>query len=238
MRLDKYLANMKVGSRKEVHKLLKEKRVLVDGQVVLSAKMQLAENANVQVDGKDISYQQYHYFLINKPQGVISATNDPKQKTVLSLLKEEDQYRNLAPVGRLDKDTTGFLLITNNGDLAHQLLSPKKHVEKVYEATVAGMVTEQTIKNFAQGIEMRNGTKFKPGKLELIDQDAEKGTSNVKITISEGKYHQIKRMFLSQSMEVLCLHRLAMGDFWLDELLDFGQYREVSEDEIKEHFGY
>lgn len=238
MRLDKYLANMKVGSRKEVHKLLKEKRVLVDGQVVLSAKMQLAENANVQVDGKDISYQQYHYFLINKPQGVISATNDPKQKTVLSLLKEEDQYRNLAPVGRLDKDTTGFLLITNNGDLAHQLLSPKKHVEKVYEATVAGMVTEQTIKNFAQGIEMRNGTKFKPGKLELIDQDAEKGTSNVRITISEGKYHQIKRMFLSQSMEVLRLHRLAMGDFWLDESLDFGQYREVSEDEIKEHFGY
>lgn len=171
MRIDKYLANMNVGSRKEVHSLIKKKVVMVNGELVTTPKQQVKEDDLVVVDGNEIAYQQYHYFLLNKPKGVISATEDRSQQTVISLLKTKDRYQGIAPVGRLDKDTTGLLLLTNDGALAHELLAPNKHVTKVYRAKISGVASEETIKTFASGITLGDGTKLKPAKLEILAQD-------------------------------------------------------------------
>lgn len=160
MRIDKYLANMNVGSRKEVHNLIKKKIVTVNGEVVKTPKEQVKEEDQVAVNGEKVAYQQYHYFLLNKPKGVISATQDRSQKTVLSLLKPKDRYKDIAPVGRLDKDTTGLLLLTNDGALAHELLAPNKHVTKKYRAKIAGVADEETVKIFAIGMTLGDGTKL------------------------------------------------------------------------------
>lgn len=233
MRIDKYLANMNVGSRKEVHSLIKRKVVTVNGELVTTPKQQVKEDDLVVVDGNEIAYQQYHYFLLNKPKGVISATEDRSQQTVISLLKTKDRYQGIAPVGRLDKDTTGLLLLTNDGALAHELLAPNKHVTKVYRAKISGVASEETIKTFASGITLGDGTKLKPAKLEILAQDKVHDLSQIEIQIQEGKYHQIKRMFGAVGMKVLELDRISMGKLSLPTDLKRGQYQEITRDKIK-----
>ena len=233
MRIDKYLANMNVGSRKEVHSLIKKKVVMVNGELVTTPKQQVKEDDLVVVDGNEIAYQQYHYFLLNKPKGVISATEDRSQQTVISLLKTKDRYQGIAPVGRLDKDTTGLLLLTNDGALAHELLAPNKHVTKVYRAKLSGVASEETIKTFASGITLGDGTKLKPAKLEILAQDKVHDLSQIEIQIQEGKYHQIKRMFGAVGMKVLELDRISMGKLSLPTDLKRGQYQEITRDKIK-----
>ncbi|MDK7120187.1 pseudouridine synthase [Lactobacillus paragasseri] len=233
MRIDKYLANMNVGSRKEVHSLIKKKVVTVNGELVTTPKQQVKEDDLVVVDGNEIAYQQYHYFLLNKPKGVISATEDRSQQTVISLLKTKDRYQGIAPVGRLDKDTTGLLLLTNDGALAHELLAPNKHVTKVYRAKISGVASEETIKTFASGITLGDGTKLKPAKLEILAQDKVHDLSQIEIQIQEGKYHQIKRMFGAVGMKVLELDRISMGKLSLLTDLKRGQYQEITRDKIK-----
>lgn len=170
---------------------------------------------------------------MNKPTGVLSATEDRSQKTVISLLKPEDRYQGIAPVGRLDKDTTGLLLLTNDGQLNHELLAPNKHVAKVYRAQIAGVADDETVKTFASGMTLGDGTKLKPAKLRILKQDRENATSEIEIEISEGKYHQIKRMFGAVGMKVMALDRLAMGKLCLPADLKRGKYVELSLDEIE-----
>ena len=233
MRIDKYLANMNVGSRKEVHQLIKKGIDDVNGKTIKKTKEKINEDDVVTVNGEKVAYQKYHYFLLNKPTGVLSATEDRSQKTVISLLKLEDRYQGIAPVGRLDKDTTGLLLLTNDGQLNHELLAPNKHVAKVYRAQIAGVADNETVKTFASGMTLGDGTKLKPAKLKILKQDRENATSEIEIEISEGKYHQIKRMFGAVGMKVMALDRLAMGKLCLPADLKRGKYVELSLDEIE-----
>lgn len=213
---------------KEVHLLIKKKLVFVNGELVVTPKQQIKETDHVLVDNKEISYQKYHYFLLNKPKGVLSATEDKKQKTVIDLLASQDRYQGLAPVGRLDKDTTGLLLITNDGQLNHELLAPNKHVDKTYRALIQGLVDQKTVEAFQLGMKLKDGTKFKPAKLVVLKQDHEKEQSKIEVTIHEGKYHQIKRMFAACGMKVLELDRISMGNLTLPADLKRGQYQELS----------
>ncbi|QQP27901.1 pseudouridine synthase [Lactobacillus ultunensis] len=233
MRIDKYLANMNVGSRKEVHQLIKKGIVSVNGQTVKTPKEKVAETDEVTVNGEKIVYQKYHYFLMNKPKGVLSATEDRSQRTVISLLDLKDQYQGIVSVGRLDKDTTGLLLLTNDGQLNHELLAPNKHVAKVYRAKIAGVADENTVKTFASGMTLGDETKLKPAKLTVLKQDLEHDSSEIEIEISEGKYHQIKRMFGAVGMKVVELERISMGKLKLPNNLKRGQYIEIDVDEIK-----
>ncbi|MCD5434436.1 rRNA pseudouridine synthase [Lactobacillus delbrueckii] len=232
LRLDKFLANMKVGSRSQVHEIIKAGQVTVNGKVCRSAKQKVKEDAEVLVNGQAVVYQQYHYFLLNKPAGVLSATEDSRQKTVLDLLKDQDRYQKIAPVGRLDKDTTGLLLLTNDGQLAHQLLAPEYHVPKTYYALLAGVADEETAKAIAAGLTLKDGTELKPGQLKILRQDKDQEQSEIEITITEGKYHQVKRMFASQGMKVLKLKRLSMGPLTLPTDLAPGSYRPLTEEEL------
>lgn len=233
MRIDKFLANMNVGSRKEVHQLIKKGIVAINGQTIKTPKEKVAETDEVTVNGEKIVYQKYHYFLMNKPKGVLSATEDRSQRTVISLLDLKDQYQGIVPVGRLDKDTTGLLLLTNDGQLNHELLAPNKHVAKVYRAKIAGVADEDTVKTFASGMTLGDGTKLKPAKLTVLKQDTEHDSSEIEIEISEGKYHQIKRMFGAVGMKVVELERISMGKLKLPNNLKRGQYVEIDVDEIK-----
>ncbi|MBW9307554.1 pseudouridine synthase [Lactobacillus delbrueckii] len=232
LRLDKFLANMKVGSRSQVHEIIKAGQVTVNGKVCRSAKQKVKEDAEVLVNGQAVVYQQYHYFLLNKPAGVLSATEDSRQKTVLDLLKDQDRYQKIAPVGRLDKDTTGLLLLTNDGQLAHQLLAPEYHVPKTYYALLAGVADEETAKAIAAGLTLKDGTELKPGQLKILRQDKDQEQSEIEIAITEGKYHQVKRMFASQGMKVLKLKRLSMGPLTLPADLAPGSYRPLTEEEL------
>lgn len=233
MRIDKYLANMNVGSRREVHQLIKNGIVTVNAKPVKTAKQQVNETDEVLVNGKKINYQKYHYFVLNKPKGVLSATEDFKQKTVISLLDKKDQYKGITPVGRLDKDTTGLLLLTNDGQLNHELLAPNKHVDKVYQAEIAGIPDEKTVKTFANGMTLADGTKLKPAELKILSTDLSAEKAKIEIKISEGKYHQIKRMFAACGMKVVELERIAMGKLTLPANLKQGQYRELSLTAVK-----
>lgn len=232
MRIDKYLANMNVGSRKEVHVLIKKGIVTVNGDVVKAPKQQVKESDEILVDGQEVNYQKYHYFLMNKPKGVLSATEDRSQRTVISLLKPQDQYQRITPVGRLDKDTTGLLLLTNDGQLNHELLAPNKHVDKIYRAKIAGVADDETVKTFASGMTLGDGTKLKPAELKILAQDEEHDSSEIEIKIREGKYHQIKRMFGAVGMKVVELERISMGNLKLPEDLKRGNYIELSLDEV------
>lgn len=233
MRLDKYLAEVGLGTRSEVKTLLKKKRVTVAGKLVVDGKTKL-EPTKVEVclDGEPLSYQTFYYYMFNKPQDVLSATVDRKQKTIIDLLALSDQRADLFPVGRLDKDTTGLLLVTNDGALAHELLAPKKHVAKTYRAKLAGIATEETIATFKQPLELKNGEVTKPAELKILSSDSKQAESSVEITITEGKYHQIKRMFAAVGLHVLTLKRLKMGNLSLDEKLKAGQYRALTSDEL------
>ncbi|KRL84289.1 pseudouridine synthase [Ligilactobacillus apodemi] len=232
MRLDKYLATVGVGTRSAVKKILKQKQVTVDEITVTDGKLQIDPNtAKVKVGEQVLNYQANYYYMLNKPKGVVSATKD-QQKTVLDLLGKKERSQKLFPVGRLDKDTTGLLLLTNDGALSHELLAPKKHVAKVYRAQIAGGVSQETCSAFAKGISLKNGEQTKPAQLRILAVDLKTQKSEVEITISEGKYHQIKRMFGAVGMRVLELKRLQMGSLKLDQNLALGKFRPLTENEL------
>ncbi|MFC0562034.1 pseudouridine synthase [Halalkalibacter alkalisediminis] len=230
MRMDKLLANMGFGTRKDVKKLMKSGSVHVNGEIVKEGKVHVdPEKDLITVFGEKVEYKSHVYLMMNKPQGVISATEDTEHETVIDLLLYEHAIYEPFPVGRLDKDTEGFLLITNDGQFSHSLMSPKKHVPKTYVATVRGIVTEEDVEQFKQGVTLDDGYKTKPGELVILQQGS---ISEIELTITEGKYHQVKRMFEAVDKKVLTLKRTKIGDLTLDPELELGTYRELSEDEI------
>ena len=234
MRLDKYLVACAVGSRTEVKNFLKAGRVMVNGKKEKSAKLQINEEIDeICFDGQKLEYEEFVYYMMNKPQGVISATEDPKHKTVLDLLDDLARSKEVFPVGRLDIDTHGLLLLTNDGQLAHALLSPKRHVDKTYLARVDGIMTDEDIETFAQGIPLKDFT-CQPAKLELVSIDREKNQSLVRVTIAEGKFHQVKRMVAYCGKEVVDLQRLTMGTLILDENLKRGEWRRLTKEELED----
>jgi len=231
MRIDKLLANIRYGSRKDVKSLLKSKAVKVNDEVVKDAKQQVDPDHDViTLNGEVVEYKEFIYLMMNKPPGVISATEDAREQTVIDLLEIEDAVYNPFPVGRLDKDTEGLLLLTNDGKLSHRLLSPKKHVPKIYFAVIKGMVTEDDIESFKKGVTLDDGYVTKPGHLDILKSGE---TSDIELTISEGKFHQVKRMFESVGKKVIYLKRISMGPLALDETLELGEYRELTEEEIQ-----
>lgn len=232
MRLDKMLANTGYGSRKEVKKILKDGIVKVNGEVIKDAKLHVnPEKDEITVHGERVNFKEFIYLMMNKPDGVISATEDLRDRTVIDLLEFEDAIYNPFPVGRLDKDTVGLLLLTNDGQLAHQLLSPKKHVPKTYYALIDGTVTDEDTKQFASGVELDDGYVTKPAKLNILRSGEIR--SEIELTITEGKFHQVKRMFEAVGKKVVYLKRLSMGPIPLDKELAEGQYRELTEEEVQ-----
>ena len=233
MRLDKFLVACAVGSRTEVKNFLKAGRVTVNGKKEKSAKSQINEETDeIRFDGQKLDYEEFVYYMMNKPQGVISATEDPKHKTVLDLLDDYARAKEVFPVGRLDIDTHGLLLLTNDGKLAHALLSPKRHVDKTYLARINGVMTDVDVETFAQGVPLKDFT-CQPAKLELVSIDTEKEESLVRVTIAEGKFHQVKRMVAYCGKEVVDLQRLTMGTLTLDEDLKRGEWRRLSKEELE-----
>ena len=233
MRLDKFLVACAVGSRTEVKNYLKAGRVTVNGKKEKSAKLQINEETDeICFDGEKLDYEEFVYYMMNKPQGIISATEDPKHKTVLDLLDDYARAKEVFPVGRLDIDTHGLLLLTNDGKLAHALLSPKRHVDKTYLAQINGIMTDADVETFSQGIPLKDFT-CQPAKLELVSIDREKKQSLVRVTIAEGKFHQVKRMVAYCGKEVVDLQRLTMGTLTLDEDLKRGEWRRLTQEELE-----
>ncbi|OTO76472.1 MULTISPECIES: pseudouridine synthase [unclassified Enterococcus] len=230
MRLDKFLAEAGLGSRKEVKQLIKKGRITVNQQLEKSDKTQIdPENDTIAFQGEVLHYQEFYYYLLHKPAGVVSATEDARDRTVMALFSMTDFRSDLFPVGRLDKDTEGLLLITNDGKLAHDLLSPKKHVEKEYFAEVCGVMTSEDQKRFVDGMSL-DGEMTLPAEL-VIDETTEE-TSKVRIVLHEGKFHQVKRMVKACGKEVTYLKRIRMGKLTLPENLAKGSYRPLSEEEL------
>ncbi|CAG6346285.1 ribosomal small subunit pseudouridine synthase A [Streptococcus pneumoniae] len=233
MRLDKFLVACAVGSRTEVKNLLKAGRVTVNGKKEKSAKLQIDEKIDeIRFDGQVLEYEEFVYYMMNKPKGVISATEDPKHRTVLDLLDDLARSKEVFPVGRLDINTHGLLLLTNDGQLAHVLLSPKRHVDKTYLAQVKGIMIQEDVETFAEGIPLKDFT-CKPAILELVSIDTEKNQSQIRVTIAEGKFHQIKRMVGYCGKEVVDLQRLTMGTLVLDENLERGEWRRLTKEELE-----
>ena len=230
MRLDKYISDCGVASRREIKQMIKTGRITLNGVVAATAELKIdPEQAVVTVDGTALKYDKYHYFMLNKPAGVLSATDDGKQKTVLNLFLPEHKKFNLFPVGRLDIDTEGLLLITNDGQLSHNLLAPGKHVDKTYYAKIDGLVNDSTVSAFLEGLDIGEKKNTLPAKLNIIKSGS---ISEVEITVCEGKYHQIKRMFEAVGMKVVYLKRISFGGIILDDNLALGQFRQLTEDEI------
>lgn len=233
MRLDKYLSDCNVGTRSDVKKYIGSKRVAVNGKVVTVPKFQVQSEDYVTFDSEHIQYEQFHYLMLNKPDGVLSATKDGKTETVIDLLDESDRWNGLFPVGRLDKDTTGLILLTDNGQLAHAMLHPKKHVKKHYTATITPPLTEEAVMLFAKGITLADETVCLPAKLVLKETNSE-DEQTVCIEIEEGKFHQIKRMVAACGSHVVKLHRDQIGTLTLDTKLSVGEYRYLHEEEISQ----
>jgi len=233
MRLDKFLVTCAVGSRTEVKNLLKAGRVTVNGKKEKSAKLQINEERDeIRFDCQVLEYEEFVYYMMNKPQGVISATEDSKHRTVLDLLDDIARTKEVFPVGRLDIDTHGLLLLTNDGQLAHALLSPKRHVDKTYLAHVEGIMTQEDVETFVKGIPLKDFT-CQPAKLEIVSVDSVKNQSLVRVTIAEGKFHQVKRMVAYCGKEVVDLQRLTMGTLVLDENLERGEWRRLTREELE-----
>lgn len=227
-RMDKLLASTGRWSRREVKLFIKKGRVLVDGLPAVSPDQKLDPSRSLlQVDGETVTIQKYTYVMLNKPEGILSATEDRRQKTVLDLLPLDLQRQNLFPAGRLDKDSEGLLLLTNDGGLAHQLLSPKKHVDKTYFIRVSPPLTPEDAAAFAGGVTLEDGYVCLPAKLELLGDGSE-----ALVTLHEGKFHQIKRMAASRGTAVLQLKRLSMGTLVLDETLKKGEFRLLTREEV------
>ena len=224
-RLDKVLSNLGYGSRKEIKQAIRKGLIEVNGELVKDNGMQVdPENDRIIVNGEEIFYRKYIYLMMNKPDGVVSATFDNRDETVIDLLEVEHQVFNPFPVGRLDKDTVGLLLLTNDGELNHRLISPKWKVDKIYYAKIDKKVTEADVKKFKNGITLDDGYLCKEAKLEILEATDE--GSEVMITIQEGKYHQVKRMFEAVGKNVIYLKRVEFGTLKLDEDLEEGEYRE------------
>ena len=227
-RIDKLLSSTGRWSRREVKQLVKEGRVLADGLPVNAADQKIdPETAALQVDGEVLTIRKYTYVMMNKPAGVLSATEDARQETVLDLLPPDLRKQNLFPVGRLDKDSQGLLLLTNDGGLAHRLLSPKKHVDKVYYIRTEAPLSPEDQAAFAEGVILADGTACLPAKLELLGDGRE-----ALVTLHEGKFHQIKRMIASRGTAVCQLKRLSMGTLVLDQNLKEGEFRLLTGEEV------
>lgn len=226
-RLDKMLANTGLWSRREVRELVRTGRVTVDGVRAAKAEDKVGESSEVLVDGKPVTAEKTVWIMLHKPAGVVSATEDRREDTVLSLLPQRYQKLGLFPVGRLDKDTEGLLLLTNDGAAAHGLLAPKKHVDKVYFARVDGTLTGEDADAFREGIRLRDGTECLEAELNILAPD------QALVTIHEGKYHQVKRMLASRGKPVVYLKRMKFGALELDPALGPGQWRELTENERK-----
>lgn len=225
MRLDKLLSNLGVASRAECRRLLRAGRVRVAGECWRDGARNVPEGAEICMDGVPLDTRTVRHLMLNKPAGVLTATEDGKQATVMELLPALYRACGCMPVGRLDKDTTGLLLLTTDGTLAHRLIAPERHVDKVYEAEVEGALEEADIAAFAQGIPLKDFTAL-PARLEIL------GPGRGRVTVREGKYHQVKRMFGARGKPVLQLHRTAFGPLALDAGLAPGEYRELTEKEI------
>lgn len=226
-RIDKIIAAQTEYSRKEIKKLVSQKRVKLNGEIILKSDIKIDEKKDIiSIDGKELKVQENVYLILNKPQGYISATEDRKQKTVLDLIDEKYSHRELFPAGRLDKDTTGMMIITDDGQFAHNILAPKKHISKTYEVEIDIPVTEKMKIEFEKGINLNDGI-CKTAKLEIT------GENTAVVVLTEGRYHQIKRMFGCFGAKVTRLHRIAMGFLELPKDLKEGASRELSKEELE-----
>ena len=231
MRVDKLLSNVGVASRAELKKYCKQGLISVNGKVINNPGVQVdSESDDIRFNGEKIVYREFVYIMLNKPDGYISATFDKYDPIVLDLIDQSYLVFEPFPVGRLDKDTEGLLVLTNDGQLAHRVLSPKKHVPKTYYAKIQGKVTEEDILAFEKGVILDDGYETMPSQMKILKSD---DMSEIELTIHEGKFHQVKRMFESVGKKVVYLKRLSMGKLKLDESLKLGEYRELSEDEVK-----
>lgn len=227
MRLDKLLSECTALSRSQLRQIIKNGSVRVDGLTVTSPEQKIdSDTACVELGGKPVIYAKFCYYMLNKPEGILSATDDKKQKTVIDLFPAELKKKNLFPVGRLDKDTTGLLIITNDGEFAHKVISPKSEIVKTYHAVTEGPVDDADIAAFSQGIVLGDGTQCLPAELEKLPD------GSCLVHVMEGKYHQVKRMLASRGKPVAALKRLSIGGLELDNSLLPGEFRQLSENEL------
>ena len=231
LRLDKYLANMGTGTRSEIKTWIRKGRVMVNGKPCTRPETKIVFDEDIVIlDNCIIEYVEFVYYIMNKPSGVVSATRDNLSDTVIDLILEQDRKgKELFPVGRLDKDTEGLLVITNDGELSHQLLSPRKHVDKTYYARIRGVVTEEDTKAFFEGVDINDDSITLPARLRIISSN---DISEIELTIVEGRFHQVKRMFATVGKEVIYLKRVSMGNLKLDNTLLPGEYRMLTNDEV------
>lgn len=226
-RIDKIISEQTYYTRREIKKLISQGVVYVNNEQVKKPECKYDEdNINLKINGKEIEIKKNVYLILNKPKGYVSATEDKEDKTVLELVPERYKNRNLFPAGRLDKNTTGLMLITDDGEFAHNILSPKKHIKKVYEVTIDIPVTQEMVKGFANGVNLKDG-ECKSATMQIISEYV------ARVTLIEGRYHQIKRMFGCYGAKVIELNRICMGNLELPENLKLGEAREVTEDELK-----
>lgn len=231
LRIDKILSNIGYGSRAEIKKYCKQGMISVNGKNINNPGIQVdPENDKILFNGEEVNYREFVYIMLNKPDGYISATFDKYDPIVLDLIDSSYYVFEPFPVGRLDKDTEGLLVLTNDGQLAHRVLSPKKHVPKTYYAKIEGIVTEEDIVAFSKGVMLDDGYETMPSQLKILKSGE---ISEIELTIHEGKFHQVKRMFESVGKKVVYLKRLSMGKLVLDKNLELGEYRELTEEEIK-----
>ena len=229
MRLDKYLSTFNLGSRKEIKEFIRNGLVAINGIIANSAAQQVSDEQDIVTYlGKEYKYQKFYYFMLHKPPGYISATKDARVPCVIDLFKSEN-LKNLFPVGRLDKDTEGLLLVTNDGDFAHRITSPSKHLKKTYYVELNGKIEESAIEKFQKGVDIGDEKLTAPANLKIIDSNPLK--SKAYITITEGRYHQVKRMFLTIYLRVTYLKRISIGELILDDTLPIGSYRLLTEKE-------
>lgn len=231
MRLDKMLADAGLGTRREVKDLIRKGRISRDGRILKDPGESVQAKADIRLDGKSVVWQPFEYWMLNKPAGIITASRDRREKTVLDLIRTEKR-RDLFPVGRLDRDTEGLLLITNDGQLSHRLLSPAHHVKKWYLAAVSGELTEKKAEQFRTGVDIGDEKPTRPAGLKILRRNPERGETWVEVTLTEGRYHEIKRMFEALQCRVTYLKRTRMGTLALDPELSPGSYRKLTEDEI------
>lgn len=229
MRLDKFLAEAGIGSRSQVKTYIKKGIVTINDEIIKKPEQKVElEKDVVKINNEIVEYVAFEYYMLNKPEGVVSATKDNLSETVVELIKDKKR-EDLFPVGRLDKDTQGLLIITNDGELSHNMLSPRKHVDKTYYATIDGMVTKEDAELFLQGVDIGDEKLTMPADLEILSSA---DVSEIKLTIREGRFHQVKRMFETVGKKVLFLKRIEMGGLKLDESLKPGEYRKLTKDEI------
>lgn len=227
MRLDKFLSDMGIEKRSQIKKFLKTKQITVNDEVCTDRKLKIDENIDVvKYNGEIIIYRRKIYLMMNKKAGVISATKDRYKETVLDFLPEKYQNKGIFPMGRLDMDAEGLLILTNDGELSHEILSPKKHVEKEYYAKIKNRITKEKIQEIEQGIIIEGGYKCMPAKIQILTD------TEIKLKIKEGKYHQVKLMIKSAGSEVIYLKRIKIGGLELDKNLKLGEYKELTESEI------